>query len=99
MSSSVKIAIVTGAGSGIGRAVALGLLKEGYSVILAGRRREALEATAESSKAFGSPTLIVPTDISDPASVSALFARTRDGFGRLDLLFNNAGINPPATPT
>jgi NAD(P)-dependent dehydrogenase (short-subunit alcohol dehydrogenase family) len=89
-------AIVTGAGSGIGKAVAIALLAEGYSVALAGRRREALEQTAVES---GSPhTLVVPTDVSDPESVRALFATTQDAFGRLDLLFNNAGINVPGVP-
>jgi NAD(P)-dependent dehydrogenase (short-subunit alcohol dehydrogenase family) len=87
-----KIALVTGAGSGIGRHVALALLQDGYAVVLAGRRREALEATAEQGRASGSRSLVAPTDVSDPASVKALFARTRETFGRLDLLFNNAGV-------
>ena len=91
-----KVAIVTGAGSGIGRAVATALLQEGYSVVLAGRRQAPLEATA-SEAAEGSRALVVPTDVSDPASVTALFDRTKAAFGRLDLLFNNAGINAPAT--
>lgn len=94
MSTVEKAAIVTGAGSGIGRQVALALLQERYSVVLAGRRREALEATAAAAPA-GARTLVVPTDVGDPSSVSALFARTKEAFGRLDLLFNNAGIGGP----
>jgi NAD(P)-dependent dehydrogenase (short-subunit alcohol dehydrogenase family) len=98
MASSEKIAIVTGGGSGIGKSVALALLREGFSVALAGRRREALEATAREGKASGSRTLVVPTDVSDPAAVKALFDETKATFGRLDLLFNNAGIGAPAVP-
>ena len=95
MSPLDKVAIVTGAGSGIGRAVATALLQEGYSVVLAGRRQAPLEATA-SAAATGSRALVVPTDVGDPAAVTALFDRTKAAFGRLDLLFNNAGINAPA---
>jgi NAD(P)-dependent dehydrogenase (short-subunit alcohol dehydrogenase family) len=84
---------VTGAGSGIGRAVAIGLLNEGYSVVLAGRRRELLEKTKKDSGS--SRALAVPTDVTDPESVGRLFTATRDTFGRLDVLFNNAGINVP----
>jgi NAD(P)-dependent dehydrogenase (short-subunit alcohol dehydrogenase family) len=95
MTTHNKAAIVTGAGTGIGKAVALALLRDGYRVALAGRRREPLEATlAEAGVATGR-ALAVPTDVSDPESVRALFARVRDGFGRLDLLFNNAGVNAP----
>ena len=90
-----KIALVTGAGSGIGRASALALLREGYSVVLAGRRREALEETAVTAGADVKRTLVVPADLSDPASVQALFAKTKDAFGRLDVLFNNAGSGAP----
>src|SRR5208337_2829237 len=94
METGDRIAMVTGAGSGIGRATALALLDEGYSVVLAGRRREALEQTAALARA-GARSLVVPADISDPTSVSALFAATRAAFGRLDLLFNNAGTGAP----
>ena len=98
MNSINKVAIVTGAGSGIGKAVALALLKEGYSVTLAGRRKDRLEQTVNESGA-GSRALAVPTDISKPEAVCALFAKTQETFGRLDLLFNNAGAFTPATPT
>jgi NAD(P)-dependent dehydrogenase (short-subunit alcohol dehydrogenase family) len=89
-----KVAIVTGAGSGIGRAAALALLREGYAVALAGRRAETLAATAASAPA-DSRWLAVPTDVSDPASVEHLFEKTISAFGRLDVLFNNAGIGAP----
>ncbi len=98
MGSASKVAIVTGAGSGIGKTVALALLREGYAVALAGRRKEALEATARQGKAAGARALAVPTDVSDPSSVRALFAKTREAFGRLDLVFNNAGIGAPPVP-
>jgi NAD(P)-dependent dehydrogenase (short-subunit alcohol dehydrogenase family) len=98
MSSQGKIAIVTGAGSGIGKAVALALLKDGYSVALAGRRMEMLEKTAVEAGAAASRALPVATDVSNPESVRALFAKTREKFGRLDLLFNNAGVNAPGIP-
>jgi NAD(P)-dependent dehydrogenase (short-subunit alcohol dehydrogenase family) len=99
MGSAGKIAIVTGAGTGIGKQAVLALLHEGYSVVLAGRRRELLDATAEAGgKSSGSSTLVVPTDVSDPASVKALFAKAKESFGRLDLLFNNAGIGAPGIP-
>ncbi|MFN0019857.1 MAG: SDR family oxidoreductase [Pirellulaceae bacterium] len=93
-----KIAIVTGAGSGVGRAVAVTLLKDGYSVVLAGRREAALQETAALAEDAKSRTLIVPADVSSPAAVQMLFEKTKQTFGRLDLLFNNAGINVPATP-
>ena len=96
MRSSGKVAIVTGAGSGIGKQVAIALEREGYAVALAGRRKEPLEATAAEVKE--SAALIVPTDVSDPASVKALFDRTREKFGRLDLLFNNAGVGARPLP-
>jgi NAD(P)-dependent dehydrogenase (short-subunit alcohol dehydrogenase family) len=93
-----KVALVTGAGSGVGRAVALGLMQAGYSLVLSGRRKEPLEKTAEAAKSTGAKTLVVPTNVGDPASVKALFARAKETFGRLDLLFNNAGIGAPAIP-
>ena len=98
MSTRRKVAIVTGAGSGIGRHAAFALAREGFSVVLAGRRREPLEATARDAAAIGAETLVVPTDVGDESSVRALFARTKDAFGRLDLLFNNAGIFAPPVP-
>jgi NAD(P)-dependent dehydrogenase (short-subunit alcohol dehydrogenase family) len=97
MRADDKIAIVTGAGSGIGKATALALLREGYSVVLAGRRLETLEQTAAAGPA-GARTLAVPTDVSDPASVRQLFVKTRETFGRLDLLFNNAVTGAPPIP-
>jgi NAD(P)-dependent dehydrogenase (short-subunit alcohol dehydrogenase family) len=98
MDSRPKIAVVTGAGSGIGRCVALALAQNGYSVVLAGRRKERLEATAAEAKRTNSAALVVPTDVRDPTSVRALFEKTKEAFGRLDLLFNNAGIGDPAVP-
>jgi NAD(P)-dependent dehydrogenase (short-subunit alcohol dehydrogenase family) len=92
------VAMVTGSGSGIGKRVALALLREGYAVVLAGRRRDKLEATARDGQASGSKTLVVPADVSDPRSVRALFTRTVEAFGRLDLLFNNAGTGAPSIP-
>jgi NAD(P)-dependent dehydrogenase (short-subunit alcohol dehydrogenase family) len=93
-----KIALVTGAGSGIGRATALALLREGGSVVLAGRRRDALQQTTDLAGDASARTLIVPTDVAEPAAVEALFRQTQDRFGRLDLLFNNAGMNVAAVP-
>ena len=90
-----KIALVTGAGTGVGRAVALALLREGYTVVLAGRRKDKLEEVAREANG---PTLVAPADVADPASIKALFAKTKDTYGRLDVLFNNAGIGTPATP-
>ena len=90
----MKVALVTGAGSGIGKAVALAFGREGYGVVLAGRRAEALEAVA---KLIGPNALAVPSDVSDPASVKALFAAAKAKFGRLDVLFNNAGTGAPGT--
>jgi len=93
-----KTAIVTGAGSGIGRATALAFLGDGYTVVLAGRRPEALAETASLAGVDGSRALVVPTNVTDPESVRALFAEVKRSMGRLDLLFNNAGIAAPAVP-
>lgn len=98
MGAAAKVAIVTGAGTGIGRHSALALMKEGYACVLAGRREELLRETASQGEASGAASLVVPTDVSDPASVQALFAKTKEAFGRLDLLFNNAGLGAPAIP-
>jgi len=92
MASSSKIAMVTGAGSGVGRAVALGLMKAGFAVVLAGRRKEPLDETIGLGKAHGVKTLAVSADVSSPDAVKALFAKTKETFGRLDFLFNNAGV-------
>ena len=98
MTTHTKTALVTGAGSGIGRATALALQSKGYSVVLAGRRGAELDRTASLAESSGGKMLAVPADVSDPASVKALFARTKEVFGRLDLLFNNAGAGAPAIP-
>jgi NAD(P)-dependent dehydrogenase (short-subunit alcohol dehydrogenase family) len=95
---SGKVALVTGAGSGIGRAVALQLLVEGYRVVLAGRRRDALEQTRAAAGENGSRALAVPTDVCQDQSVRDLFDETQRAFGRLDVLFNNAGRGGPAVP-
>jgi NAD(P)-dependent dehydrogenase (short-subunit alcohol dehydrogenase family) len=98
MSSGPKIAMVTGAGSGIGKSVAIALARDGYAVVLAGRRKEPLEAAALEVKRANSQALVVPTDVRDPASARQLFAKAKDAFGRLDLLFNNAGIFGRSAP-
>ena len=97
MSSESKIAIVTGAGTGVGKAAALALLGAGYRVVLAGRRKEPLDAVAKESGA-GDKALAVPTDVSDPDSVRALFDAAVAAFGRVDVVFNNAGVNAPGIP-
>jgi NAD(P)-dependent dehydrogenase (short-subunit alcohol dehydrogenase family) len=90
-----RIALVTGAGTGVGKAVALALGRGGYTVVLAGRRREPLDETA---RAIGGKTLVVAADVREPASVRSMFESVRNAFGRLDLLFNNAGIGAPPVP-
>jgi len=96
MPTSTKVALVTGAGSGVGRSAALALARDGYAVVLSGRRKEMLEAVA--LEASGAKTLVVPSDVGDPAAVRELFARAKREFGRLDVLFNNAGIGAPPVP-
>jgi NAD(P)-dependent dehydrogenase (short-subunit alcohol dehydrogenase family) len=93
-----KVALVTGAGTGVGRAVTLALMREGYAVVLAGRRKEMLEAVAKEGAQTPGKALAVQTDVASPDSIKATFARTKQEFGRLDLLFNNAGIGAPAMP-
>jgi len=95
--SALKVALVTGAGSGIGRASSLALMKAGFSVVLAGRRKDALEETARLGKDYGK-SLVAPSDMTDPAAIAALFAKTMEVFGRLDVLFNNAGVGTPPVP-
>jgi NAD(P)-dependent dehydrogenase (short-subunit alcohol dehydrogenase family) len=98
MASNGKVALVTGGGSGIGKASAIALGKEGFAVVVAGRRPEPLQAVVGEIESFQGRALGVPTDVGDPASVEALFAATKERFGRLDVLFNNAGIGAPAVP-
>ena len=98
MGEAGRVAIVTGGGSGIGSAVAIALAEEGFSVVVAGRRQDALDATLQQVAVTSERMLAVPTDVRDPASVQALFARTNDAFGRLDVLFNNAGVGAPPVP-
>ncbi len=98
MNGTGRIALVTGAGTGIGKRTALLLLEAGYSVVLAGRRVELLEQTVQEAGVSNSRTLVMSTNVSDPEAVSALFAATQDKFGRLDVLFNNAGMGAPAVP-
>jgi len=95
MNAPDKTAIVTGAGTGIGKAAAVALLNAGYRVVLAGRRGELLQQAIAAAAPAPGAALAVPTDVSDPTSVQALFARTREAYGRLDVLFNNAGVGAP----
>jgi NAD(P)-dependent dehydrogenase (short-subunit alcohol dehydrogenase family) len=98
MAQHSKVAVVTGAGSGIGRAAALALMKDGFAVAIAGRRMDALQETAALGKSTNAKVLPVPTDVGNPESVRALFAKVKETFGRLDVLFNNAGTGAPAIP-
>ena len=98
MSSTGKVVIITGAGTGIGKSCALALLKDGWSVALAGRRTELLEKTREEAGEEGKNAIVVRTDVGDPEAVRDLFARTKEAFGRLDVLFNNAGVGAPGRP-
>ena len=98
MGAMTKVALVTGGGTGIGKAVALALAGEGYSVVVAGRRKQPLEATAAEGSRLGGRVLAVPANVSDPQSVRTLFEKTVEAFGRLDLLFNNAGVGAPPVP-
>jgi len=98
MATSTKVALVTGAGTGVGRAVALALAKAGYSLVLAGRRKEPLDKVAGEINAIGSEALAVSTDVSERESILALFSKLKSSFGRLDVLFNNAGIGAPPVP-
>jgi NADP-dependent 3-hydroxy acid dehydrogenase YdfG len=97
METTGRIAVITGAGSGIGRASALALYADGFSVVLAGRRREMLDETTALAKAMPPRMLVVPTDVTDPASVASLFDTVKTTYGRIDLLFNNAGTSILAT--
>ncbi|MEX2127344.1 MAG: SDR family oxidoreductase [Xanthobacteraceae bacterium] len=98
MSNAQKVALITGGGTGIGKAAALALAKDGFAIVLAGRRKEPLELAERDVKKRGVKALAIPTDVGKPDQVKALFAKTRETFGRLDLLFNNAGIGAPAQP-
>ncbi|MGH8802191.1 MAG: SDR family oxidoreductase [Casimicrobiaceae bacterium] len=98
MDPQPRVALVTGAGSGIGRAVALALLEVGYCVVLAGRRESALTRAVAAAGASGANAIAITADVTDPASVDAMYERVAARFGRLDLLFNNAGISAPAQP-
>jgi NAD(P)-dependent dehydrogenase (short-subunit alcohol dehydrogenase family) len=98
LNATRKIAVVTGAGSGVGRLTALALLDDGWTVVLAGRRAEPLQTLAAQAAERGQTALAVPTDVTDPASVQALFDTVEREFGRVDMLFNNAGVNAPAVP-
>ena len=95
---TTKIALVTGAGTGVGKAVAIALAEAGYNLVLAGRRPAPLEETAAAVNAAGTQALAVPTDVSNRSSILALFDKVKSSFGRLDVLFNNAGIGAPPVP-
>ena len=96
MSSNGKVALVTGGGSGIGKASAIALAKEGFAAVIAGRRQDRLQEVAREIEGIGGQLLAVPSDITDPAQIRSLFAKTKERFGRLDVLFNNAGFGAAA---
>jgi NAD(P)-dependent dehydrogenase (short-subunit alcohol dehydrogenase family) len=95
---AIKVALITGGGTGIGKAAALALAKDGYAIVLAGRRKEPLQTAEAEVKKLGANALAIPTDVGKPDQVKALFAKTKQTFGRLDVLFNNAGMGAPAVP-
>src|ERR1700745_1928035 len=94
-----EVALVTGAGTGVGRAVTLALMREGYAVVLAGRRKELLDTVAKEGAQTPGEALSVAADVADPASIKALFAKAKDSYGRLDVLFKNSGIGAAAVPS
>lgn len=98
MAETNKVALITGAGTGVGKAAALALAREGYAVVLAGRRKEPIDDVAAEIDALGAKALAVQTDVGDPQDVESLFEKAKEAFGRLDILFNNAGIGAPAMP-
>src|SRR5690242_8933472 len=98
MAALQKIAVVTGAGTGVGRAAALNLMKGGFTVVLVGRRKDKLDEVAKEGAASGGKSLAVSADMKDPAAIKALFAKVKQEFGRLDVLFNNAGMGAPPVP-
>ena len=98
MAETLKVALITGSGTGVGKAAALALAKDGYAIVLTGRRKEMIDGVAQEIEALGAKALAVPADIGNPKDVENLFAKTKETFGRLDVLFNNAGIGAPAMP-
>jgi NAD(P)-dependent dehydrogenase (short-subunit alcohol dehydrogenase family) len=98
MAETLKVALITGSGTGVGKAAALALAKDGYAIVLTGRRKEMIDGVAREIEALGGKALAVPADIGNPKDVETLFAKTKETFGRLDVLFNNAGIGAPAMP-
>src|SRR3954468_18733539 len=98
MAGSQKIAVVTGAGTGVGRAAALNLMKAGFTVVLVGRRKDKLDEVAKEGAGSNGKGVAMPADMKDPAAIKALFAKVKQEFGRLDVLFNNAGMGAPPVP-